>query len=55
MEESLIKPANETVWFENDEAIQEFLESFRKSEILKADHQAEKRSWVKMIEKSFQI
>ena len=52
MEESLTKPADETVWYENDQAIREFLENFRKPAILEADHQAEERSWVKISEKS---
>jgi hypothetical protein len=55
MEETLIKPADETVWYENDQIIKEFLESFRKPEILDADHQAEELSWIKIIEKSIQI
>jgi len=52
MEESLIKPVDETVWYENDQPIQEFLESFRKPTILEADHQAEEFSWVKIVEPS---
>ena len=55
MEESLIKSADETVWYENDQPIQEFLESFRKPAILEADHQTEKLSWIKIMEKSSQI
>ena len=55
MEESLIEPADETVWYENDQPIQEFLESFRKPEILEAEHQAKELSWVKIIEKSILI
>jgi len=55
MEESLIKSADETVWYENDHAIREFLESFRKPAILEADHQAEELSWAKIVEKSIQI
>ena len=49
MEESLIKPVDETVWYENDQPIKEFLESFRKPAILEADHQAEELSWVKIM------
>jgi hypothetical protein len=52
MEESLIKPVDETTWYENDQPIQEFLESFRKSAILEADHQAEELSWIKIMKKS---
>ena len=49
MEELLIKPVDETVWYENDQPIQEFLESFRKPAILETDHQAEELSWVEIM------
>ena len=52
MEESTINPVDETVWYENDQPIKEFLESFRKPAILEADHQAEEFSWVKIVEPS---
>ena len=55
MEEALINPMDETVWYENDQPIKEFLESFRKPAILEADHQAEELSWVKIINNSIQI
>ena len=55
MEELFIKPADETVWYENDQPVKEFLESFRKPAILDADHPAEELSWVKILEKSIQI
>ena len=55
MEELLINPVDETVWYENDQPIKEFLESFRKPAILEADHQAEELSWVKIINNSIQI
>ena len=55
MEESLINPVDETIWYENDQPIKEFLESFRKPAVLEADHQAEEPSWLKIIEKSIQI
>ena len=55
MEESLIKSADETVWYENDQPIQEFLESFRKPADLDTDHQAKELSWVKLIENSILI
>ena len=55
MEESLLKSADETVWYENDQPIQEFLESFRKPLVLEADHQAKELSWIKIIEKSILI
>jgi hypothetical protein len=51
MEELLIKTADDAVWYENDQPIQEFLESFRKPEILEADHQAEEISWVEIMKK----
>jgi hypothetical protein len=54
MEELFIKSADETVWYENDQAIKEFLESFRKPPILDADHPAEELSWVKIMENSIQ-
>ena len=52
MEKSLIKPADDTVWYENDHPIQEFLESYRKPAILETDHQAEELSWIKIVENS---
>ena len=52
MEESLMKPVDETIWYENDQPIQEFLESFRKPVKLEADHQAEELSWVKIMKNS---
>ncbi len=55
MEESVTKSADETAWYENDQPIREFLESFRKPEILKADHQAEEFSWVEIMKNSIQI
>ena len=55
MEELLTKSADETIWYENEQPIKEFLESFRKAEILEVDHQAEELSWIKIVEKSNQI
>jgi len=55
MEESLIKQADETVWYENDQPIQEFLESFPKPGIAEADRQAEDLSWGKIMKVSIQI
>ena len=52
MEESIIDTTDETVWYQNDQPIKEFLESFRKPEILEADHQTEELSWVKIMEPS---
>lgn len=55
MEEPLIKQTDETVWYENDQPIQEFLESSRKPAVLEVNHQAEEPSWLKIIQKSIQI
>ena len=55
MEELLTKSADETIWYENEQPIKEFLESFRKAEILEADDQAEELSWIEIVNKSNQI
>jgi hypothetical protein len=55
MEELLINPVDETVWYENDQPIKEFLESFRKPAILEADHQAEELSWIEIMNNPTQI
>ena len=55
MEESFTKSADETIWYENEEPIKEFLESFRKADILEADEQADELSWFKIVERSNQI
>jgi hypothetical protein len=55
MEESLIKPLDETIWYENDQPIQEFLESFRKPANLEDGHQVEELSWVKIMKNSILI
>ena len=55
MEELLTKSADETIWYENEQPIKEFLESFRKAEILEADDQAEELSWIDIVNKSNQI
>jgi hypothetical protein len=52
MEELLTKSADETIWYENEQPIKEFLESFRKVEILEADDQAEELSWIEIVKKS---
>ena len=54
MEESLIKPVDETTWYENDQPIREFLESFRKPVILEPEEQAEDLSWAKIMKNSIQ-
>ena len=55
MEELLTKLSDETIWYENEQPIKEFLESFRKAEILEADDQAEELSWINIVKKSNQI
>ena len=55
MGELLTKSADETIWYENEQPIKEFLESFRKTEILEADDQAEELSWIEIVNKSNQI
>ena len=55
MEESLINSVDETTWYENDQPIREFLESFRKPAILDVDQPTEELSWLKILEKSIQI
>jgi len=55
MEELLTKSADETIWYENEQPIKEFLESFRRAEILEADDQVEELSWIEIVNKSNQI
>jgi hypothetical protein len=55
MEELLTKSPDETIWYENEQPIKEFLESFRKAEIVEADDQAEELSWIEIVNKSNQI
>jgi hypothetical protein len=55
MEELITKSSDETSWYENEQPIREFLESFRKAEILEADDQAEELSWINVVKKSNQI
>ena len=52
MAESLIKEADETAWYENDQPIREFLDSNKKSATIKKDPEAEKSSWLKIVKKS---
>ena len=49
MEELLTESSDETTWYENDQPIKEFLESFRKTEMLEADDQAEELSWIEIV------
>jgi hypothetical protein len=55
MEVLVTKSPDETIWYENEQPIKEFLESFRKAEILETDHQAEELSWINIVKKSSQI
>ena len=55
MGELLTKSADKTIWYENEQPIKEFLESFRKAEIVEADDQAEELSWIEIVNKSNQI
>jgi len=55
MEELITKSSDETSWYENEQPIREFLESFRKAEILEADDQVEELSWINVVKKSNQI
>ena len=55
MEELLTKSPDETIWYENEQPIKEFLESFRKTEVLEADDQPKELSWINIVKKSNQI
>jgi hypothetical protein len=48
-EELLTKSEDETIWYENEQPIKEFLESFRKADMLEADDQAEELSWIEIV------
>ena len=52
MAEPLVKPAEETAWYENNQPIQEYLDSYKKSAIKTEDPQTEKLSWLKIMNKS---
>ena len=54
MDDSLNRPLVETIWYENYEPIQEYLESSKKPANLKKDHQVEELSWTQIIENSIQ-
>jgi hypothetical protein len=49
MEDMIIKPEDQTVWYENDELIQEYLESSKKFSKIKAVSRKEKLSLLKLI------
>lgn len=52
MAESLTKHTDETIWYENEERIKEFLESFRKVDISETDDHTEELSWFEIVERS---
>ena len=54
MEASANRPVEDTIWYENDQPIQEFLGNFRKPAMLKDNYPSEERSWVQLVEKSIQ-
>lgn len=49
MEEVVTESSDETIWYENEQPIKEFLESFRKTEMLDADDQPEELSWIEIV------
>lgn len=55
MEEPLIEKADGTSWYENDQPIKEFLESYKKPATPKEDLQTEELSWLKIMKKSKKI
>ena len=52
MEESLIKQADETAWYENDQAIREYLDGHKRAATIKKDPDPEKSSWLKIVKKT---
>ena len=54
MEELLNRPVEDTIWYENDQPIQEFLGNFRKPAILEDACSSEELSWIQLIEKPIQ-
>ena len=52
MEDIIIKQEDQTVWYENDELIKEYLESSKKSPKKKAVNPEDKLSFLKLIKKS---
>ena len=55
MEKPLIKPEQETVWYENDRPIQEFLHSFQKCAITKKEIVRNQPSLLKLVQKSHKL
>ncbi len=54
MDDSLNRPLAETIWYENYEPIQEYLENSQKSATIKEDYRGEELSWTQIIENSTQ-
>ena len=52
MEDIIIKQEDQTIWYENDELIQEYLESSKKLSKIKAVSPKEKLSLLKLIKKA---
>ena len=52
MEDTIFKPKDQTIWYENDELINEYLESSKNTLKLKTVSQREKLSLLKLIKKS---
>ena len=55
MEEPLIKSEQETVWYENDRPIQEFLHSFQKCAITKKQIVRTRSSLSKLVQKRHKL
>lgn len=54
MDDSHNRPLAETIWYENYQPIQEYLENSQKPANLKKDYQGEELSWTQIIENSTQ-
>lgn len=52
MEESLINQDDEPDWYENDRLIQDYLNRSKKSMTKKEERQADKLSWLRMLQKN---
>jgi len=52
MEDTIFKQEDQTIWYENDELIKEYLESSKKLSKIKAVSPREKPSLLKLIRKS---
>ena len=51
MKGPLLKQDKETIWYENHERIQEYLNNSREKTVSQEDNQSDKPSWVKMTKK----